>query len=151
MFNESGNIVRLLDSLFSTFASLPDLSCEVVVVDDGSPDGTAAAVLGYPNPSVHLLRRASKLGIGSPYRLAFCHTSGDPIVVMDADLSHDPEALLPLIPAHGGAPQAVAFGSRYVAGGRILGVGCVRCAVSRIANALARALLRIPPPTSPGR
>ncbi len=117
-FNEAENIDRVIGA---TLAALPEAG--VLVVDDGSPDGTAERVekLGQDHPGVHLLRRATKSGLGSAYRTGFAwgmERGYDVMVEMDADLSHDPAALPELI-----APVAqgheVVIGSRYVPGGSI--------------------------------
>jgi dolichol-phosphate mannosyltransferase len=143
-FNEAGNIVSLLDSILTAVSTLPETTCEIFVVDDASPDGTSDRVSNYDNPSVHLLKRPHKLGIGSAYRYAFAHTSGDLIVVMDADFSHDPKALPQMIKVHTQSKDCVVFSSRYVADGSIIGWAMTRRLISRVANALARFVLWIP-------
>jgi len=96
---------------------------EILVVDDSSPDGTAAlvAAVAADDPHVSLLRRPAKAGLGSAYLAGFWEGLGrgfDILVEMDADLSHDPVALPALVSAtvHG---ADLAIGSRYVAGSSI--------------------------------
>jgi glycosyltransferase involved in cell wall biosynthesis len=96
---------------------------EILVVDDSSPDGTAAlvAAVAADDPHVSLLRRPAKAGLGSAYLAGFSEGLGrgfDILVEMDADLSHDPVALPALVSAtvHG---ADLAIGSRYVAGSSI--------------------------------
>ncbi len=117
-FNEAENIDRVVAA---THAALPDAG--ILVVDDGSPDGTAERVeeLRERHRDLHLLRREKKSGLGSAYRTGFrwgMEHGYDVMVEMDADLSHDPGALPELI-----APIAqgheVVIGSRYVPGGSI--------------------------------
>ncbi len=117
-YNESENIERMLQRVSEC---LPEAG--VLIVDDGSPDGTAelveAAIERYRD--LHLLRRKEKSGLGSAYRAGFgwgLERGYDAFVEMDCDFSHDPAALPGLI-----APVAegydVSIGSRYVEGGTI--------------------------------
>ena len=118
-YNEAENIFEVLDRIR---AAVP--SAEVLVVDDGSPDGTAELAESWAadhGGQVSVLRRASKSGLGSAYRAGFAHglASGfDALIEMDSDLQHDPAALPELIAAvDNGADLAI--GSRYVPGGSI--------------------------------
>ena len=95
----------------------------VLVVDDGSPDGTAALVTAVAAelPDVHLLSRASKSGLGSAYRAGFAwglERGYDACIEIDADFSHDPAAL-PTLVAPLDEGYDVVIGSRYVEGGSI--------------------------------
>lgn len=121
---------------------------DVLVVDDGSPDGTAGlvAALAGREPSVHLVERSSKLGLASAYLLGFDwgRRLGYRVMVqMDADLSHDPADVPRLLDAVSSGAD-LAIGSRYVAGGGVRNWGPVRRALSRAGNLYARALLRLP-------
>jgi dolichol-phosphate mannosyltransferase len=117
-YNEAENAERILRRIRG---SLPDAG--ILVVDDGSPDGTAdlvdavAAEIGQ----VYVLRREAKSGLGSAYRAGFAWGLGngyEACVEMDADFSHDPDALPDLVaPLTRG--HEVAIGSRYVPGGSI--------------------------------
>ena len=95
----------------------------MLVVDDGSPDGTADLVsaLAAELPDVHLLARTAKSGLGSAYRAGFAwglERGYDAFVEIDADFSHDPAALPSLVaPLEEGFD--VSIGSRYVEGGSI--------------------------------
>ncbi len=117
-FNEAENIERILERIR---ASLPEAG--ILVVDDGSPDGTADLVdkragdLG----DVHVLRRHEKSGLGSAYRAGFAWGLAhgyEACVEMDADFSHDPDAL-PQLVAPIEAGYELVIGSRYVTGGSI--------------------------------
>ncbi|MGH9086938.1 MAG: polyprenol monophosphomannose synthase [Acidimicrobiales bacterium] len=117
-YNEAENIERLLRLVRDV---LPGAG--LLVVDDGSPDGTAglADALQGELGDLHVLRRAEKSGLGSAYRVGFAwglERGYDACVEMDADFSHDPGALPDLLVplAHG---YEVAIGSRYVPGGSI--------------------------------
>lgn len=117
---------------------------DVLVVDDGSPDGTAdvAAIVGRELGRVEILRRDAKGGLGSAYRAGFgrgLEQGYDVLVQMDADLSHDPAAIPSLLDALGDADLAV--GSRYVAGGSIPHWPARRRALSRYGNRYATAIL----------
>jgi dolichol-phosphate mannosyltransferase len=117
-YNEAENIDRVLRAVRS---SLPDAG--ILVVDDGSPDGTAdlAEKLGVELGQIDVLRRAAKSGLGSAYRAGFAwglERGWDAFVEMDADLQHDPKALPSLLaPIADGVDLVV--GSRYVPGGSI--------------------------------
>ena len=117
-YNEAENIAEVFDRLRK---AAPTAS--ILVVDDGSPDGTAdvALRLGTDMGEVAVLRRPAKSGLGSAYRDGFrwgIEHGFDVLVEMDSDLSHDPAALPALLAAvdHG---ADLAIGSRYVSGGSI--------------------------------
>ena len=90
-----------------------DLSLEVVVVDDGSTDGTSAAALSIV-PAVTLLRHPENRGKGAAIRTALKSVTGDAVIVQDADLEYDPVDL-------GRIAARLAAGDRVVYGSRILG------------------------------
>lgn len=118
---------------------------EMLVVDDGSPDGTAAAaeVLAEELGGIHVLRRTEKAGLGAAYRAGFTwglDRGFDVLVEMDADLSHDPAALRSLLEAIDGGADLV-IGSRYVPGGSIPSWPWHRRALSRYGNVYARSAL----------
>jgi apolipoprotein N-acyltransferase len=120
---------------------------DVLVIDDGSPDGTAEAVLAMAEhePRVKLIRRSGKLGLASAYLLGFSRGLADRydvLVEMDADLSHRPEDLPRLL--QGAADHDLTIGSRYVPGGAVTNWGRGRLALSRAGNLYARKLLRLP-------
>lgn len=119
-YNEKENIVRMIDTVFA----LPH-PFHLLVVDDGSPDGTAALVKEkqsqYPD-RLFILERSGKLGLGTAYLTGFrwgLERSYDLFFEMDADFSHNPQDLTRLHAActKGGADMAV--GSRYVPGGKL--------------------------------
>jgi dolichol-phosphate mannosyltransferase len=139
-YNESENIDRVLRRIRH---SLPEAT--VLVVDDGSPDGTAeiAETLGKEIGSIELLRRHQKSGLGSAYRDGFrwaLDRGFDACVEMDADLSHEPESLPTLVDALTDGCEVV-VGSRYVPGGAIPNWAWHRRLLSRGGNLYASALL----------
>lgn len=141
-YNERLNIDRLLDPILA----LPN-RCDVLVVDDNSPDGTGAHVQGRvaAEPRIKLLSRGGRGGVGSAHREGwrFARRAGYArIVTMDADLSHDPQDIPRLLAALD-AGADVALGSRFVAGGRLDYTGWRRF-LSRKGNSLARKALGLP-------
>jgi dolichol-phosphate mannosyltransferase len=135
-YNERANIARAIEGVLAA-----DERFEVLVVDDSSPDGTAAAVreLAARMPRVRLAERAKKLGLGSAYLLGFETAAREgfgAVCTMDADLSHDPRYLVEMLKLQG--DYDVIIGSRYVAGGQTEGFNVFRKINSAVANILAR-------------
>jgi len=121
----------------------------LLVVDDGSPDGTGAIAdrLAAADPRVRVLHRAAKAGLGRAYLAGFriaLDGGAERIVQMDADWSHDPAALPDLLaPVLDGAADLV-IGSRYIRGGRVVDWGLLRRFVSRGGSLFARLVLGLP-------
>jgi dolichol-phosphate mannosyltransferase len=118
-FNEAENIEEVLRRLR---AALPDAS--VLVVDDGSPDGTAdmAEKLDRELGPITVLRRPTKSGLGSAYRAGFrrgIDEGFEVLVEMDSDLSHDPGALPAMLATLDRTEAGLVIGSRYIDGGAI--------------------------------
>ena len=147
-YNEAGNIGPMLQALLGPQGASAPLAprghtCEVLVVDDHSPDGTAAAVREAQRhlPGVHLLE-GERHGLGAAYVRGMAHAlqalHADVVLQMDADFSHDPADVPRLLQAlDAGADFAI--GSRYVAGGGIAAQwGAHRRALSRWGNFFAR-------------
>ncbi len=139
-FNEADNIETVVRAVRQV---LPE--AQVLVVDDGSPDGTAdkAEKLGAMLGNIDVVRRTSKDGLGAAYRAGLREAidrGAEICVQMDADLSHDPAALPALVAIvdHG---ADVAIGSRYVPGGITLNWPRRRRWVSRWGNRYAAGVL----------
>ena len=117
-YNERKNIGILVDEIFSL---IPEIN--ILVVDDNSPDGTAAAVeeLMAKYPNLSLLKRPGKDGLGGAYIAGFKKLLSDPeiknIFMMDADFSHHPRYLPALLAEK--ENYGLVIGSRYIAGGGI--------------------------------
>jgi dolichol-phosphate mannosyltransferase len=141
-YNEIENLAWIVGRLR---AAQPEL--DVLVVDDGSPDGTgrAADELAAADPHVKVLHRTQKAGLGAAYRAGFrvaLDAGYDVIGEMDADGSHQPEQLHRLLDAARGADLVI--GSRWVPGGSIVNWPRSREALSRGGNLYVRLLLGMP-------
>jgi dolichol-phosphate mannosyltransferase len=142
-YNERDNLAPLLWEVQKT---LP--AAEVLVIDDNSPDGTGrlADELAARNPSVHVLHRPGKLGLGTAILAAMRYAvehGYDYCINMDADFSHHPRYLPALVA--GMDRHDVMIGSRYVPGGGTENWPLSRRLISRSVNALVRLLMRLPP------
>lgn len=141
-YNEAATIEA---ALYRILAVAPPV--DVLVVDDGSPDGTGALVARTASAEgrVRLLDRGRKLGLAGAYVAGFSVALAegyDLVVEMDADLSHRPEQL-PLL-LEGARLNDLTIGSRYVPGGGVTNWSRARVALSRAGNAYARAVLGLP-------
>jgi dolichol-phosphate mannosyltransferase len=146
-YNEAGAIERLLRSVAATLATAVPDDHRILVVDDGSPDGTAtiAERVGAELGVVEVLQRPQKDGLGRAYLAGFAHAlaAGAQIVgEMDADLSHDPAHLPALLDAVQRAD--LVLGSRYVPGGGVADWSLPRRVISRAGCTYARRILRLP-------
>jgi dolichol-phosphate mannosyltransferase len=140
-YNEIDNVSCLLPDLLG----LP-LDLSVIVIDDGSPDGTGQFVDDYSgrNPRVQAIHRPRKMGLGTAYIAGFTRALAvgyDRILTMDADYSHHPRYIPSLVDASNRYDMVI--GSRYVKGGGTRNCGLWRRALSRGANALARTTLSL--------
>jgi len=140
-YNEAENVPTLAEALLAV-----EPQVEVVIVDDGSPDGTGeiADAIAAEEPRFHVIHRTGKRGysISSKEGMEHCLEHGfDFICTMDADLSHDPAVLPRMIGAvESGADLAI--GSRYTEGGGIeVDWGPMRRAVSQMGSAYARLMV----------
>ncbi len=146
-YNEAGSIEPMLRATVAQLALAAPGRHRVLVVDDGSPDGTGAIAerVGEELGVVEVLHRAAKGGLGQAYLAGFAHAlagGADLVCEMDADLSHDPLHLPALLAA---AEQAdVVLGSRYVPGGGVADWGPLRRLISRGGCFYARLVLGLP-------
>jgi dolichol-phosphate mannosyltransferase len=145
-YNEAVNIDPIVRAASAELERLVPGDHRVLVVDDGSPDGTGeiADALADELGSVEVLHRQRKNGLGQAYLAGFAHalTRGAELVFeMDADFSHDPRYLGDLLEAS--ADADLVLGSRYVAGGGVRDWGLLRRIVSRGGGLYARAILGV--------
>jgi dolichol-phosphate mannosyltransferase len=141
-YNEIENITRLVPEILEQ-----DPGLDVLVVDDGSPDGTAAAVRALPEIGrrVHLIERGHKLGLGSAYIAGFQWSIREryPLVFeMDADFSHNPQSLPEFL--HAIADVDLVVGSRYLNGITVVNWPLRRLVLSLSANVYARVITGLP-------
>jgi glycosyltransferase involved in cell wall biosynthesis len=141
-YNERENLDELCEGIR---AHAP--GADLLIVDDGSPDGTAthAAAIGARLGGVDVLQRGARLGIGSAYRDGFrvgLERGYRWLVTMDADLSHEPRYLIPLLAARAEADYVI--GSRYMRGVSVVNWSLERLALSVAGNAYARRITAMP-------
>ena len=141
-YNEIENISQLLSALNDQAQD-----CDILVVDDNSPDGTADAVKTFAqtHPQVHLLSRQKKDGLAGAYIAGFhwgLSRAYEKFVQMDADFSHSPADVTRLLKALDTHDQAM--GSRYIQGGSTSGWTLPRIFISRGGNIYARTVLQLP-------
>lgn len=141
-YNEIENIGKIVPAVLA----LPQ-EFEILIIDDGSPDGTAAEVkkMQESTPRLHMIERKGKLGLGTAYITGFkwaLEHGYDYIFEMDADFSHDPADLPRLLEAcEGGADFAV--GSRYCNGVSVVNWPIGRILISYFASVYVRTVLNI--------
>ncbi len=147
-YDEAENIEAIVQAAGKVLA---DAVCEgfrVLVVDDGSPDGTGeiADRLASEHDWVRVLHRSVKSGIGPAYLAGFAHALAHDaayVMEMDSDFSHDPADLARLLEAIAGGAD-LALGSRYVPGGGVTDWGLLRRFVSQGGSTYARLVLGLP-------
>ena len=142
-YNEKENIELLIKAI----AELP-VPFDVLIIDDNSPDGTAAVVkkLMPSFPNVHLIERPGKLGLGMAYRAGFkwsLERGYSFIYEMDADFSHNPEDLVRLFNACDRDGADVAIGSRYISGVNVVNWPLSRVLMSYFASVYVRMITRM--------
>ncbi len=145
-YNEKENI----EAIISAVMNLP-IDFHVLVIDDGSPDGTADIVKELMNGKysgrVHIIERAGKQGLGTAYIAGFqwaIEQKADYIFEMDADFSHNPQDLMKLYDACANEGADVAVGSRYVSGVNVVNWPMGRVLMSYFASKYVRFVLHIP-------
>ncbi len=141
-FNEISNIKNMLETLNRLHPTL-----HVLIIDDGSPDGTAQVVKDFQKKksNLHILERNGKLGLGTAYIKGFrwaLEKGYEAVVTMDCDFSHEPEAI-PLFTDKIGDYDLV-IGSRYTGGIRIMNWPMKRLLLSYFASIYARTITGIP-------
>ncbi len=141
-YNEIGNIRDIVPAVLTQHESL-----EVLVVDDNSPDGTAAAVIEMQqtDPRIHLLQRPKKMGLGTAYVAGFKYAiekGFDYACEMDADFSHDPAMLKVFLEE--AKEYDLILGSRYIKGVNVINWPLKRLLLSYFANVYTRIITGLP-------
>jgi dolichol-phosphate mannosyltransferase len=144
-YNEADNLPGIAGAILE---ALPDAT--LLVVDDGSPDGTGrlADELAASDPRVRVRHRPAKQGLGRAYLDGFAVASASgaaTVVQMDADWSHDPAVLPSLIAPIVAGEADLVVGSRYVRGGGVVDWGLGRRVISRGGSTFARVVLGLGP------
>jgi dolichol-phosphate mannosyltransferase len=139
-YNERENLERMIEALH-------DQDVQVLVIDDGSPDGTGelADRLAAEHDFVHVLHRTRKEGLGPAYLAGFRRAlsdGADLVLEMDCDFSHDPADVRRLIATIAEGAD-LALGSRYVDGGKVENWGVLRRLVSAGGSWYARMILGV--------
>lgn len=145
-YNEKENIAAIIDVVME----LPH-PFDVLVIDDGSPDGTASIVkakMAERPGRIHLVEREGKLGLGTAYikgfKWALEHKEYGYVFEMDADFSHNPADLMALYKACATDGADMAVGSRYVTGVNVVNWPMGRVLMSYYASAYVRMITRMP-------
>jgi dolichol-phosphate mannosyltransferase len=141
-YNEIANIEKMLETLHRLHPTL-----NVLIIDDGSPDGTANVVKTFQQKkaNLHLLQRSGKLGLGTAYIFGFrwaLENKYEAVITMDCDFSHEPEAIPTFTDRLGHYDLVV--GSRYIGGIRIMNWPMKRLLLSYFASIYARVITGIP-------
>lgn len=144
-YNEKENIEKIIRKVLSLTGNF-----HVLIVDDGSPDGTADIVRDlqkdFPE-ALHIVCRTGKLGLGTAYIFGFkwaLERSYEYIFEMDADFSHNPDDLLRLYDACAGQGADFAIGSRYVKGGKLVNWPLDRKMISKGGALYTKLITRMP-------
>ena len=143
-YNEKENVEKIIGAVMVLEGDF-----EVLIIDDGSPDGTAAIVKGLmkSNDRLHIIEREGKLGLGTAYITGFkwaLEHSYDYVFEMDADFSHDPADLQRLLKACSEGGAGVSVGSRYCKGVNVVNWPMGRVLMSWGASRYVRMVLAIP-------
>ncbi len=141
-YNEAENIGRLLPVVLRQAEGI-----EVLVVDDGSPDGTASLIreMMKSEPRIYILERGAKMGLGSAYVAGFKYAlekEYDFVFEMDADFSHNPQEITHFLEKI--SEYDLVIGSRYTNGVRVLNWPISRLLLSYGANVYTRFMTRLP-------
>ncbi|KAM8829511.1 dolichol-phosphate mannosyltransferase subunit 1 [Synchiropus picturatus] len=144
-YNERENLPLIIWLLVKYFGE-SGYKYEIIVIDDGSPDGTLAVAEQlqsiYGEDKILLRPRAKKLGLGTAYIHGMKHASGNFIIIMDADLSHHPKFIPEFIKKQKEGNFDLVSGTRYRGSGGVYGWDLRRKLISRGANFVTQVLLR---------
>jgi len=146
-YNERYNIIPLVNNIFEIMSggiSVND-GTEIIVVDDNSPDGTGQACQSLLSqcPSLKVVVRTNERGLGSAIMRGIMEATGETIVVMDADFSHDCAVIPKLVSTLDSDSMDIAIASRFVSGGK-MAASFYHCLGSRMLNSFVRIVSGIP-------
>jgi len=145
-YNERENL-PLIVWLIIEHLSKVKVKFEIIIIDDGSPDGTLEIAKQlekvYGSDKIVLRPRGAKLGLGTAYIHGMAHAKGNYIFLMDADLSHHPKFMAEFIRKQKEGNYDIVTGTRYIDGGGVYGWDLYRKLTSRVANYIASTLLRV--------
>lgn len=146
-YNEKENIGKLIKKIYDEFERYK-IDGNVIVVDDGSPDGTGEIVdkLKTKYSTLRTIHRKGKLGLSSAILEGFSITKSEFLGAMDADLSHPAEKIYEMYMTLKNDEAELVIGSRYIKGGRIEGWGIYRKILSKGATLLARVFTNVKDP-----
>ncbi|XP_068205726.1 dolichol-phosphate mannosyltransferase subunit 1 [Palaemon carinicauda] len=144
-YNERENLPIIIWLLCKYFEE-SSYDYEIIVIDDGSPDGTLEVAKKlqeiYGENRIVLRPRAKKLGLGTAYIHGIKHATGNFVIIMDADLSHHPKFIPQFIKKQQEGDYDVVSGTRYTGDGGVYGWDLKRKIISRGANYVTQVLLR---------
>jgi dolichol-phosphate mannosyltransferase len=145
-YNEAVNLERIVAAACAELDRVAAGDYRILVVDDGSPDGTGtiADSLARHSDAISVLHRDVKAGLGAAYLAGFDHVlraGAQRVIEMDADFSHDPRYLPALLSAS--ADADLVLGSRYIAGGGVRDWSPTRKLISRAGGLYARTILGV--------
>ncbi|XP_068699676.1 dolichol-phosphate mannosyltransferase subunit 1-like [Montipora foliosa] len=144
-YNERENLPLIVWLIVKAFSESGH-DYEIIIIDDGSPDGTQEAAKQlegiYGTEFIRLRPRPKKLGLGTAYIHGMQHARGNFIIIMDADLSHHPKFIPEFIRKQKEGNFDVVSGTRYIGNGGVFGWDLRRKLISRGANYLTQILLR---------
>ncbi|KAI9562089.1 hypothetical protein GHT06_013054 [Daphnia sinensis] len=144
-YNEKDNLPIIIWLLVKAFTESGD-DFEIIVIDDGSPDGTLDVAKQlqtiYGDKKIVLRPREKKLGLGTAYIHGIKHATGNFVVIMDADLSHHPKFIKEFIRKQKEKDYDLVSGTRYSGNGGVYGWDLKRKIISRGANYVTQVLLR---------
>nr|CAH0112274.1 unnamed protein product [Daphnia galeata] len=144
-YNEKDNLPIIVWLLIKSFTE-SGYDFEIIVIDDGSPDGTLDVAKQlqniYGDKKIVLRPREKKLGLGTAYIHGMKHATGNFVVIMDADLSHHPKFIQQFIEKQKEKDYDLVSGTRYSGNGGVFGWDLKRKIISRGANYVTQVLLR---------
>ncbi|XP_013781062.1 dolichol-phosphate mannosyltransferase subunit 1-like isoform X1 [Limulus polyphemus] len=144
-YNEKENL-PIIVWLISKYMDECGYDFEIIIIDDGSPDGTLEVAQQlekiYGKDKIVLRPREKKLGLGTAYVHGINHASGNFVIIMDADLSHHPKFIPEFIRKQQEKDFDIVSGTRYLGSGGVYGWDLKRKVISRGANLLTQILLR---------